>query len=107
MYQPRQLRDKRPSVLPNEENVCVPKLNRVRFVRQYAHVLTTCPAGIKGGTVIPPCDFQGGTSETTEFIGVTRLIPSRSARADARSRVQAQPQVINPLNNKLCATKRS
>lgn len=105
MYQPRQLRDKRPSVLPNEENMCVSKLHRMRFVRRHAHVLTACPAGNKGGTVIPPCDFQGGTSETTEFIGVSRLIPSRSARADARSRVQAQPQVNNPLNNKLCQSK--
>lgn len=107
MYQPRQLCDKRPCVLPNEENVRVSKLNRVRFVRRYAHVLTACPAGNKGGTVIPPCDFQGGTSETTVFIGVSRLIPSRSARADARSRVQAQPLVINPLNNKLCQEKRN
>lgn len=105
MYQSRQLCYKRPSVLPNEENVCVPKLNRVRFVRRYAHVLTARPEWKKGGTVIPPCDFQGGTSETTEFIGVSRLIPSRSARADARSRVQAQPQVNNPLNNKLCQSK--
>lgn len=43
------------------------------------------PVGTKGGTVVPPCDFQYSNTLSPVFIGVSRCFPSRAAPARAHT----------------------
>lgn len=58
------------------------------ILRRYAYVLVLRSEGKKGGTVVPPCDFQLESSEMPLNKGTPRVFPSR-----VRGRVRVRPQL--------------
>lgn len=60
----------------------------VQILRRYAYVLVLRSGGNKGGTVVPPCDFQLESSGMPLNKGTPRVFPSR-----VRGRVRVRPQL--------------
>lgn len=58
-------------------------------VQDSSHVYVILPSGTKGGTVVPPCDFQYSNTISPVFIEVPRRFPSRAAPARAHTHSRA------------------
>lgn len=56
--------------LPTKERRRVGELRRMRRGLRSRPLLNYKPQGIKGGTVVPPCDFQLQSTVCPVFIGI-------------------------------------
>lgn len=64
------------------------------ILRRYTYVLVLHSEGNKGGTVVPPCDFQCGSLGMPLNKGTPSVFPSR---VRGRVRVRSQPRDKNPF----------
>lgn len=80
--------------MPYLESRRMAGIRSMQILRRYANVLVSQSEGQKGGTVVPPCDFQCGSLGMPLNKGTPRVFPSR---VRGQVRVRLQWRVKNPF----------
>ena len=96
MYKPRQRRMRGNGMVSHMENLYMARVGGLQVFRRYRAVLVTQAGWQNGGTVIPPCVFQGRNTKNALNKGSPSVFP-HGLRAHAGAGVHAHtPKQLKP-----------